>query len=62
MSEKRFTLTEHRELSLADGTPFAELTIRYHNLDSTDVVELERELVGTLSERLAWAEQKVAGK
>lgn len=62
MSEKRFTLTERRELTLADGTPFAEVTIRYHNLDTTDVVELERELVGTLTERLAWAEAKAAGK
>ena len=62
MSEKRFTLTESRKLSLADGTPFAEIDITYHNLDAADVVDLERELVGTLSERLAWAEAKVAGK
>lgn len=61
MSDRKFTLTETRTVTLADGTPFADITVRYHGLDEAGVVEMEAEMLATFQQRLEWAKARIKG-
>ena len=57
----RLNTKEVHEATREDGSPFARITIEYFGVSRQDLVDLERELLAKLTERLAWAEARLKG-